>query len=95
MSNDRPIYVVTKKQQSDQNDKTIVNTLRIYITINHTYLPFYSKRHIQMMSTDNTIYVKTKNNRMNKITKLHSIHLKFTLQINHRYLLYIENDTFK
>ena len=96
MSNDRPIYVVMKTQSSDQNDKTILNTLKIYFIINHTYLLLYCKKHILMMSNDNTIYVKTKKpNRMNKIAKLHSIYIEFTLQYITLTCYYIVKYTFR
>ena len=53
------------------------NTLRIDITIYHTYMLLNCKGHIQMMSNDSTINMKTKNNRINKIIKLHLIHLDY------------------
>ena len=75
--------------------KIVFNTLRIYITIYHTYPLLHCNGHIQMMIHDSITNVKTKNNRVNKMTKLHSIHLEFMLQYitltNH----YIVKDTFR
>ena len=78
-NNDGNINVVTKKQ-SEQNDKITFNTLRIYLTIYHTYTLLYCKEKIQLMSNDITINVVTKNNSVNKMKNFHLIHLEFTLQ---------------
>ena len=70
-----------QKQQSKQNYKISFNTLRIYITVYHTYPLLYCKGHMQIMGNDSTINVETKkNNRVNKVIKLHFIHLEFILQ---------------
>ena len=84
-----------QKQQSEQNDKIPSNTIRIYITIYHTYRLLYCKEHIQMMSNDSTINVETKNNRINKMTKLYSIHIELTLKYITLTRYYIAKDTFR
>ena len=95
ISNDSIINVDTNKICSKENDKIIFNTLRIYITICHTYLLLYCKGHIQMVSNDRTINVETKNNRVNKMAKLHLIHLEFTLQYITLTSYYIVKDTYR
>ena len=89
------INVETNKICSKENDKIAFNTLRIYITIYHTYQLLYCKGHIQMMSNDSTINVERKNNRVNKITKLHLIHLELTLQYITFTRYYIVKDTYR
>ena len=42
------------------------NTLRIYITLNHTYFLLNCRGHIQMTSNYSTIDVQKENNRVNK-----------------------------
>ena len=49
-----------QKQQSKQNYKISFNTLRIYITVYHTYPLLYCKGHMQIMGNDSTINVETK-----------------------------------
>ena len=49
-----------QKQQSEQNDKIAFITIKIYITIYHTYSLLYCKGHIQIINSDNTINVETK-----------------------------------
>ena len=73
----------------------IFNTLRIYITIYHTYQVLYCKGHIQMTSNKSIINVETKNNRINKMTKRHSIYLEFTLLYITLTTYYIVKDTFR
>ena len=62
------------------------NSLRIYITIYHTYPLLYCKKHVQVVSNNSMINVETKNNRVNKMTKLDSIHLEY-LHYNISHLL--------
>ena len=94
-SNDSINKCGNKKQQSEQSDKFPFNTIRIYITIYHTYLLIYCKRHIQMRSNDSIINVEIKNNRVSKVTSLHSIQLEFTLQYITLTCYYIVKDTFR
>ena len=75
--------------------KIASNTIRINITIYHTYQLLYCKGHIQMMSNDRTMNMKTKNNRMKKMTKLHSIQIEFILQCITLTCYYIVKDTFR
>ena len=58
-------------------DKITINTLRVYITIYHTYKSIYNKGHIRINTNDTTLNVVSRNSRVNKITKLHLIHLEF------------------
>ena len=58
-SNDTTTNVKTKNNRVNKM-KNCFNTLRIYITIYHTYPLLYCKEHIQMTSNDSIINVKTK-----------------------------------
>ena len=95
MSNDSTINVETKNNRLKKKTKLHLNTLKIYITMYHTYFLLYCKGHIQMMSNDRTINVETKNNRVNKMTKLHFIRIEQILQYVTLTSYYILKDTFK
>ena len=64
MNNHSNTNVLTKNSRVN---KIAYNTLRIYITIYHTYILLYCKEHIQITSNDSIINVLTKNSRVNKI----------------------------
>ena len=59
MSNNSTINVVTKKEIQLKKDKIAFNTLKVNITIYHTYPLLYSKGDIQMVSNNSTINVVT------------------------------------
>ena len=52
------------------------NTLRMYITIYHTYRLLYCKEHIQITGNYSTINLKNKNNRVDKMKTLQVIYQK-------------------
>ena len=83
MSNDSIVNVKTKRNRVNKIKKTVINKLRIYVTIYHTYQLLYYKVHIQMTSNDSIINEETKNNKVSKTTKLHSIQLVFPYNISH------------
>ena len=55
------------------------NTLRIYITLYHTWFLLYCKWHNQMTSSHSIINMETKSNLVNKWKHWIEIHLEFLL----------------
>ena len=74
-------------------DKITINTLRVYITIYHTYKSIYNKGHIRMNTNDTTLNVVSKKNRVNKIT-FNTLRI-FTLQYIILTSYYCIKNTFK
>ena len=95
MINNDSIIIVKTKQYSEQNGKIPSNTIRIRITIYHTYQLLYCKEYIQKISNDSTINVETKNNRINKMTKFHSLKFELTLRYITLTDYYIGKNTFR
>ena len=60
ITNNHSTISVEKKQQSEENYIIAFNTLRIYITIYHTYSLLYCKWHIQITSNQSTISMERK-----------------------------------